>query len=174
MEITKTQLQYVFKDASQVLIDRYFQPLVDTMNKYEINTPQRIRMFLAQIGHESAQLRYSEEIASGQAYEGRKDLGNNQPGDGMKYKGRGLIQITGKRNYALCGLALDLPLLDNPELLLLPKNACDSAGWYWQNNNLNALCDQGKFQELTIRINGGLNGYPDRYKLYQRAAEVIS
>jgi putative chitinase len=76
-----------------------------------------MRMFLAQIGHESGYLQYVQELASGKAYEGRADLGNTSPGDGVRYKGRGLIQITGKRNYALAGLALDLPLLEKPELL---------------------------------------------------------
>lgn len=171
--LTEKQLQSVFKEASASLITKFLPFLNQTMEEYEINTPQRIRMFLAQIGHESGQLRYVEEIASGQAYELRKDLGNNQLGDGKKYKGRGLIQVTGKRNYLLCGLALDLDLLQHPELLSETRNACRSAGWYWKNNNLNALCDLGLFQELTKRINGGLNGYADRYKLYQRALEVI-
>lgn len=130
-------------------------------------------MFLAQIGHESAQLRYTEEIASGTAYEGRKDLGNNQPGDGVKYKGRGLIQLTGKKNYALASIALDLPLLDRPELLAQPPLAVESAGWFWSNNNLNSLADMRLFKECTRRINGGMNGYADRFKLYQRALEVV-
>jgi predicted chitinase len=171
--ITLEQLQRVYSDAPKARVEKYHPHLVRTMEECEINTPQRIRMFLAQVGHECGQFRYMEELASGEAYEGRKDLGNTQPGDGKKYKGRGLIQVTGRRNYALCGLALDLPLLEQPELLLLPENACRSAGWYWTNNNLNALCDLGLFRQLTKRINGGYNGYADRYKLYQRAFEVI-
>jgi putative chitinase len=143
------------------------------MAKYEIDTPQRIRMFLAQVGHESGQLRYTEEIASGEAYEGRASLGNTLPGDGRKYKGRGLIQLTGRRNYSLACLALDLPLLEEPSLLSQPQHATEIAGWFWKNNNLNSLCDLGQFETLTKRINGGLNGYADRYKLYQRALEVI-
>ena len=130
-------------------------------------------MFLAQIGHESGQLRYVQEIASGEAYEGRTDLGNTEPGDGVKYKGRGLIQITGKTNYLLCSIALDLDLLNLPELLEQPKYAALSAGWFWYNKNLNSLADLGMFKQITKRINGGYNGYADRYKLYQRAFEVI-
>lgn len=176
--LTEKQLQSVFKEASASLITKFLPFLNQTMEEYEINTPQRIRMFLAQIGHESGQLRYVEEIASGQAYELRKDLGNNQLGDGKKYKGRGLIQVTGKRNYLLCGLALDLDLLQHPELLSETRNACRSAGWYWKNTNLNALADLGLYREMSYRINGGRepkdpNGWADRLKLYHRALEVI-
>lgn len=171
--ITLQQLQKIYKDAPVERLEKFLEPLNVTMSRYRIDRPQRIRMFLAQIGHESGQLRYVEELASGEAYEGRKDLGNNIPGDGVKYKGRGLIQITGKRNYALCSVGLDLPLLESPELLESPMNAAMSAGWYWDNANLNALCDAGFFKELTRRINGGYNGYADRYKLYQRAFDII-
>lgn len=171
--ITKEQLQRVFKECPKERIDLFYPHLIHTMEEFEINTPVRIRMFLAQVGHESGQLRYVEEIASGEAYEGRSDLGNTHKGDGKKYKGRGLIQLTGRRNYVLCGLALDLDLLNKPELLTLPANACRCSGWYWKNNNLNALCDAGFFKELTRRINGGLNGYADRYKLLQRAIDHI-
>lgn len=178
MIITAETLQKVYKEAPEERINKFIEPLNVAMGRYSINTPQRIRMFLAQIGHESARLRYVKEIASGEAYDtGRKaaNLGNTpeEDGDGQLYKGRGLIQITGRRNYLLCGLALDLPLLEHPELLETPMNAAMSAGWFWENNNLNALCDAGYFKELTRRINGGVNGYADRYKLYQRAFDVI-
>lgn len=171
--LTIEQLKRVYAEAPVERLELFLPHLNRTFETYKIDTPQRIRMCLAQLGHESGQLRYVEELASGEAYEGRRDLGNTHPGDGKKYKGRGLIQLTGRKNYALAGLALDLPLLDKPELLLLPEHACSSAGWYWKNNNLNALCDAGFFKELTRRINGGQNGYADRYKLYQRAFDVI-
>jgi putative chitinase len=143
------------------------------MEEFEINTPRRIQMFLAQIGHESGQLRYVKELASGQAYEGRKDLGNTHIGDGVKYKGRGLIQLTGRSNYVLASLALGLPLLEKPELLESPENAARVAGWFWYNKRLNGLADEGLFEKMTKVINGGLNGYADRYKLLQRAMEVV-
>jgi len=171
--INKQQLQHIYKEADFKRIDRFLQPLNDTMSEFEINTPARIRMFLAQIGHESGQLRYVKELASGTAYEGRKDLGNTSPGDGVRYKGRGLIQITGKANYVLLSLALGLPLLEKPELLEEDVNACRSAGWFWYNRNLSALADMGKFELITRRINGGMNGYADRYKLLHRAMEVV-
>ena len=173
MLISRLQLAWIYKEADQKLIDRFLDPINKTLEEFEINTPQRIRMFLAQIGHESGQLRYRKELASGEAYEGRKDLGNTKPGDGVRYKGRGLIQITGRYNYGLASLALGLPLLEKPELLEEDLNACRSAGWFWYKSNLNALADMGKFETITRRINGGLNGYSDRYKLYQRAFEII-
>lgn len=173
MLISRLQLAWIYKEADQKLIDRFLDPINKTLEEFEINTPQRIRMFLAQIGHESGQLRYRKELASGAAYEGRKDLGNTKPGDGVRYKGRGLIQITGRNNYGLASLALGLPLLEKPELLEEDLNACRSAGWFWYKSNLNALADMGRFETITRRINGGMNGYSDRYKLYQRAFEIV-
>lgn len=173
MLLSKKQLEWIYKEADPKRIARFLDPLNQTLEEFEINTPQRIRMFLAQIGHESGQLRYVKELASGEAYEGRKDLGNTEPGDGVRYKGRGLIQITGRSNYGLLSLGLGLPLLEKPELLEEDLNACRSAGWYWYKSNLNALADQGLFRLITKRINGGYNGYADRYKLYQRALEII-
>jgi putative chitinase len=176
--ISRLQLQWIYKEADPKRCDRFLEPLNNTMNEFEINTPQRIRMFLAQIGHESGQLRYVKELASGTAYEGRKDLGNTSPGDGVRYKGRGLIQITGKYNYGLLALALGLPLLEKPELLEEDENACRSAGWFYYKKNLNSLADLGLFREMSYRINGGRepkdpNGWADRLKLYHRACQVI-
>ena len=167
------QLQLIYKEAPVKRLELFLPHINQTMEECDIVTPQRIRMFLAQIGHESGQCRYVEEIASGEAYEGRKDLGNTQPGDGKKYKGRGLIQVTGRTNYMLCGQYLDLPLLDQPTLLEEPSNAARSAGWFWTLKNLNALADLGLFKQMTKVINGGYNGYADRYKLYQRAFDVV-
>lgn len=171
--ISKEQLAKIYIHAPMARIERFLPFLNKTFDEFEINTPQRLRMFLAQIGHESGQLRYVKELASGEAYEGRKDLGNTSPGDGVRYKGRGLIQITGKSNYVLVSLALGLPLLEKPELLEEDGPACRSAGWFWYKSNLNTLADLGKFELITRRINGGLNGYADRLKLYHRARENI-
>lgn len=171
--ISLEQLEKIYTAAPKERLTKWLGPLNQTLEKYDINTPQRIRMFLAQIGHESGQLRYVVELASGEAYEGRKDLGNVHIGDGVKYKGRGLLQITGRSNYQQCAQDLGLPLLETPELLEQPTNAAMSAGWYWNKHNLNSLCDLGLFEKLTRRINGGLNGYAARYQLYQMAFNVI-
>lgn len=173
MQLTKQQLQAIYKECDLKRIDKFIDPINQALDEFEISTPQRLRMFLAQIGHESGQLRYVKELASGEAYEGRKDLGNTSPGDGARYKGRGLIQITGKSNYVLASLGLGLPLVEKPELLEEAVNAARSAGWFWNKKNLNSLADMGMFREITKRINGGYNGYADRYRLYQRAFDVI-
>lgn len=173
MLVSKEQLEKIYREALPSRLYPFIAPLNDVLEKYYINSPSRIHMFLAQIGHESGQFRYLEELATGAAYEGRRDLGNTQSGDGVKYKGRGVIQITGRKNYALCSLALDLPLLEKPELLSRLPWALESAGWYWSNNNLNSYCDKDDFKGLTKAINGGYNGYEDRLKLLNRAIEVI-
>jgi putative chitinase len=167
------QLLQCFPNASKLRAGLYLDGINHTMQQCEINTPQRQCYFLAQIGHESGELRYSEEIASGKAYEGRLDLGNTQPGDGCRYKGRGLIQLTGKRNYALAALALNQPLLEKPELLSTPTLAALCAGWFWTNNKLNSYADKGDFSGLTRRINGGLNGLEDRQRLLKCCQAVI-
>lgn len=171
--VTPGQIKKIYPFATDANIAKYLPWLNKAMSEFQINTPQRVRMFLAQVGHESGQLRYVEELASGAAYEGRMDLGNTQPGDGVKYKGRGLIQITGRSNYSDAGTALGVAFVSNPNLLAAPEFAARSAGWFWASRNLNALADMGQFELITKRINGGLNGYADRYKLYQNALNTI-
>lgn len=155
-------------------IDPYASPLNDAMDIYNINTPQRQAAFIAQIAHESAEFRYVEEIASGEAYEGRSDLGNVMSGDGKRFKGRGLIQITGRANYANCGAALNLDLLAEPELLKTPENATKSAAWFWMTHGCNELADADNFRKITLRINGGLNGYDNRLEYWRRAKDVLA
>jgi putative chitinase len=169
--VTLDQLKRIMPHAKQA--DEFYPFLVAAMREFEINTPQRQAAFLAQICHESGSLRYVKEIATGGAYEGRADLGNTEQGDGIKYKGRGLIQITGRYNYRDCGTDLGLPLVDNPELLEDPENACRSAGWFWQTRGLNELADQGDFVRITKRINGGTNGLMDRQEHWDRARRVL-
>ena len=129
---------------------------------YDLSTPLRVAHFLAQTGHESGSLKYVKELADGSAYEGRKDLGNTEPGDGKKFKGRGLIQITGRSNYKQYGDAVGVDLLTNPILLEKPPYVVDSAGWFWKKRNLNSFADLDDIEHITRRINGGLNGLPDR------------
>lgn len=144
----------------------------------EINTVPRAAGFLAQVGHESARLRYVREIWGPtpvqRRYEGRADLGNVQPGDGKRYMGRGLIQVTGRINYAACGQALGLPLLERPELLEQPEHAAMSAGWYWKSRNLNRFCDAMDIVSLTRAVNGGVNGLADRRAIWERSLRVLA
>lgn len=154
------------------------------MAEFGIDTTARQAAFLAQIAHESGSLRYTEEIASGRAYNDRADLGNTKPearrlaamrghDTGVFYKGRGLIQITGYDNYVACGAALRIPAASNPELLKSTVNACRSAAWFWASRNLNALADAGDFERITRRINGGLNGQPERLAFYAAAQKAL-
>lgn len=170
--ITGTQLQSIMPFA-KARIPSFVAPLNGAMHEFHINSPIRQAAFIAQIAHESGELRYVEEIASGSAYEGRKDLGNTQPGDGMKYKGRGLIQITGRNNYLECGKALGVDLVTQPELLETNDLACRSAAWFWASHGLNDLADKGDFERITKRINGGLNGYQERLAYHARAKMAL-
>lgn len=151
----------------------YAKPLGDAMFEFGITTPQRRSAFLAQIAHESGSLRYVLELASGDAYEGRADLGNVRPGDGRRFKGRGLMQITGRANYGKCAIALGMDLLTRPELLELPVGACRSAGWYWQIRNLNAFADRDEFGALTKAINGGYTHIDDRIAHWLTARKAL-
>jgi putative chitinase len=144
----------------------------------KINTRLRIAAFLAQIGHESGSLFYVKELGGPSyfaKYDGRKDLGNTQQGDGAKFCGRGLIQVTGRANYGRASQALfsDDRLLKTPELLEQPEWAAKSAVWYWSTRNLNALADADRFTDITKAINGGTNGLEDRKARYKYALTVL-
>lgn len=173
--ITLEELREVMPNAPMLRLTVFIEPLNSAMQEFSISdTVAREMAFLAQIAHESGEMRYVHEIASGEAYEGRKDLGNTQAGDGVRYKGRGLIQITGRANYQACGDALGLDLINGSELLEEPANACRSAGWFWQTHGLNELADKGDFLLITKRINGGTNGYSDRLAYFQRAQQALA
>ncbi len=140
--------------------------------RFAINTPSRESAFLAQLAHESGGLHYWEEIASGSAYENRVDLGNTQPGDGRKYKGRGPIQLTGRANYRKAGAVLGLNLEDNPEQVATRAIGCLVAAWFWSDKQLNTLADEASedsYRSITRRINGGYTGWQDRLTYYKRA-----
>jgi putative chitinase len=168
----------------------------DTCIKYEINTVPRLLCFFAQVGHESGGLFYTEELASGSAYEGRVDLGNTQAGDGPRYKGRGLIQISGRANYSLISSDLGVDFVSTPNLLggknadqsteEQLRNAATSAGWYWNRHNLNSISDKinihepieegnnlDLFIQITIAINGGKNGINDRIVRYRTGLQYF-
>jgi|SRR4051812_23187011 len=165
-------LQALMPDATTVAISRYFHPFIEGMAANEINTPLRQAHFIAQVGHESCDFRYSEEIASGTAYEGRGDLGNTNAGDGPRFKGRGLIQITGRANYNAYGQhkERDFVTPTNYDLIATdPELAVDVSCWFWTKHGLNALADADDVRAVTKVINGGYNGLADRQARLERA-----
>jgi len=148
------------------------------MAEFDITTRLRVAAFMAQILHESGLLRYPVELwgptESQRRYEVRQDIGNSQPGDGFRFRGRGWIQTTGRANYQRTGEALGVDLIAAPELLGEPELAARSAAWFWQSHNCNEMADAGMFESITKRINGGLNGYPDRLALWAKAKTVFA
>ena len=182
MQLTEKHLIDIMPNArSQAGV--FVSALNSAMANRRIDTPKRIAAFLAQIGHESGQLRYVRELGNNQ-YLSKYDtgtlalrLGNTleADGDGQKYRGRGLIQITGRANYRQCSLGLfgDERLLSLPELLEQPQWAAESAAWFWEKNGMNELADRDQFNTITRRINGGLNGLQDRLEIWARARAVL-
>ncbi len=154
----------------------YLNNINDALAEGAINTCLRKAAFLAQLAHESGQLVYMEELASGEAYEGRKDLGNTQPGDGKRFKGRGPIQLTGRANYRAAGQALGIDLEANPEQVKTPYVGFRTSVWFWTTRKLNDLADQGtleSFRQITKKINGGTNGQADREEYWAKAKAAL-
>lgn len=203
MPITESKLIAILPNSAKVA-KVFVPALNTAMGKYQIITPLRIAAFLAQAGHESGQLlhlvenlnygapgllttwpsrftpsmaaqveRNLEQIAN-IVYASRMGNGPAATGDGWKFKGRGLIQVTGWTNYQACGAALGIDLLSHPELLEQPIYAALSAAWFWATNGLNSLADAGSFTQITQKINGGQNGAADRLALYNKALEVLA
>lgn len=163
--------------AAGARLDAHLPYIVPAMAKGEIKTPDRIAAFLAQLAHESGEYRYMEELADGLDYEGRTDLGNVYAGDGMRYKGHGPIQITGRANHRACGQYLGLDLERDPLLLTRPEYGTASAVWFWTQGNgkidLNLLADRGWFKTITRVINGGLTGLSDRRNYWDRNRALL-
>jgi putative chitinase len=178
--------------------------LNSAMDRFDIATPERQAGFLSQVGHESClltalseNLNYSatallrvfprhfdqdsaqayqrnpEKIAN-RAYANRMGNGDEASGDGYRFRGRGLIQITGRANYQACGTALGQPLIDTPEMLEKPECAALSAAWFWASNGLNAIADRKDVAAMTQRVNGGTLGLDDRERLYAKVADVLT
>jgi putative chitinase len=173
-------------DCSDMRAENWAPALNEAMALCEINTALRIAAFLAQISHESGRLVHVREIwgptRAQEGYEGRADLGNTRPGDGHRYRGRGLIQVTGRANYTAARDSLrrrfgsDSSVPDfvlEPQMLEAPHWAALSAADFWERKGCNDLADQGDFERLTRRINGGLNGYSDRLTLWAGAREAL-
>ncbi|SSB98939.1 putative chitinase [Pseudomonas sp. 43mfcvi1.1] len=180
MPITQAQLLQILPNAGANA--GVFAPVLNVaMGRYQVIGSKRVAAFIAQVGHESGQLRYVRELGN-DAYLSKYDTGplalrlGNSPqadGDGQKYRGRGLIQITGRANYQACGEALGLDLVNEPALLEQPRWAAHSAAWFWAVHGLNALADAGLFDKITQRINGGQNGATQRRAFYTQALKVL-
>jgi putative chitinase len=145
-----------------------------TLERYSINTDLRIAHFVAQVTHECAGFRTTEEFASGAAYEGRTDLGNLRPGDGVRYKGRGLLQLTGRANYARMGRALCLPLEAEPWRAADPVTSLEIACAFWRDHGINGAADRDDVVAVTRRVNGGLNGLAERRQYLARAKAALA
>lgn len=173
--ITKEMIREIAPNSKEEIIF----PLVGYLNeympdqKYQVNTWLRVCHFLAQAAHESDSFRTLEEYASGSAYEGRKDLGNTKKGDGVRYKGRGIFQLTGRANYRQIGNLIGEDLENNPELAETPKISVLTALEYWRSRNLNALADADDIMGITRKINGGTNGFNDRRRYLAKCRLAI-
>lgn len=175
--VTEDIVMKIMPDLNRSRCEEYFPFLQQAMEEFGINTPLREAAFLAQIAHESGQFKYLEEIwgpSDAQKHyeppsEKARDLGNTQPGDGKRFKGRGAIQLTGRANYKKFGGELGLDLLTHPEWAADPQVAFRVSGAFWKSKGLNELADQRKFETITRRINGGLTGQAERLKFYDRA-----
>lgn len=152
----------------------YLPHLNAAMFRADITTDARKAVFIAQIGHESDGFNTLEEYASGSAYEGRRDLGNTQRGDGRRFKGRGPIQITGRANYQSYGDAIGVDLIQDPEIAATPEVGFRLAAEYWTRNDLNRFADGGQFDTVTSRINGAQNGRTDRRNRWARARRTLN
>jgi predicted chitinase len=172
--VNKKQLAYVWGCVESLIKDEEIVELNQCLSRFQITTKNRIVHFISQISHESGGGRYTKELASGTAYEGRKDLGNTNPGDGRKFKGAGYIQLTGRSNYkAFSDYIKDPKVMDGVEYVSVVY-PFTSAGFWWMNNKMNELCDKNPtVDQVTFRVNGGYNGLDDRKAYYYRCLDVI-
>lgn len=179
--ITDNSLKQIMPKLPDAKRAAYLPFLQRAMTEFAVNAPRREAAFLAQVAHESGEFRWMEEIwgptPAQKKYEPPSDtarqLGNTQPGDGKRFKGRGPIQITGRFNYTKYGSGLGVDLINNPDRAATPEVGFRTAGLFWRSNGLNELADREMFDAITKKINGGLNGYADRLKYYARAKQVL-
>lgn len=171
--ITQTILRKLCPQSKPHIIKDVADYFVDYAPKYGVTSNLRISHFMAQAGHETDSFKTLEEYASGAGYEGRTDLGNIYPGDGVRYKGRGIFQLTGRSNYITFGNAIGVDLVNNPEMAEDPKISVQTALEYWKNRDLNSWADKDDIETITRRINGGLNGFLHRKELYARMRVLI-
>lgn len=201
--ITKEQLRKAIPDAKESSIEKYYEPLIAAMDYFKINNKKRIAAFLANLAHESAAFNTIEENLNYSAqrlmavfpkyfrgrnlnhyhrqpqkianvvYANRMGNGDKASGEGWKYRGRGLIQLTGKTNYQMLGDAIDADIVSDPDWILTPEGATISAGWFWNSRKLNDLADREDLREITRKINGGYHGHDDRVRRYRHIRKVL-
>jgi putative chitinase len=147
------------------ILDGFADAMPELVTRFGIDTPLRQQHFIAQVAHESDHFQTTREYASGKAYEGRKDLGNTQKGDGERFRGRGLIQLTGRANYSSAAKALNDPaILETPEIVERFPLAAIVSGWFWARNAINKHADKDDERAVCKVVNGGYNGLADRQK----------
>ena len=203
MSVTLEQLDSFFENTDTELLETLVDPLNAALDRYEINTPERVAMFMAQVGHESGGLKRREEnlnysaqrltqvfpkyfrdvdpndyarnpekIAS-RVYGNRMGNGDEDSGDGYRYRGRGFIQLTGKNNYKAFADAMGMSLDEAVDYLSTAEGAAMSAAWFWDMRNLNADADRGDVVTVTKKINGGTIGLHERQALYKEALGIF-
>ena len=201
--ITVDILQACLPQANPHAVELFAEPISHACAEFDISTPERVAAFIAQCGHESGNLKYvkenlnysaqglckvfpkyfnaenapqyernSEAIAN-HVYANRMGNGPEESGDGWAFRGRGLIQLTGRDNYTKCGHALGVDLTADPSYLETPEGAARSAGWFWSTHALNALADVGDIKNMTKRINGGFIGLEDRIHHYEHILHIL-
>jgi putative chitinase len=185
-EITAEELMQIIPGLSEEKAAEVVATRNPAMAWAGVDTPERIAAFIAQIAHETGGFKWARELGRDSyfdRYEGRIDLGNTEPGDGLRFKGRGDIQITGRGNYYRAGADLNLDLVNNPELAESPELAGYIAAWFWltggtslehhRTPDCNDMADRGDFRAITKRINGGYNGLAARMRYWERSREVL-
>jgi len=199
--LTKDQLAQII--SGNPYVAEWYEALSQLLPDYDINTPQRVAAFIAQCAHESGNFRaikenlnyraetlskvwprlfpadvaqqyaHNQEAIANRAYANRMGNGDEASGDGFRYCGRGLIQLTGKQNYQSFADSLQMAVEDVPAYLATFEGAAQSACWFWEANNLNQWADKGDILTLTKRINGGTLGLEDRIKHYNHALHIL-
>jgi putative chitinase len=203
MKVTLDQLWNFFEDTDDFVLEKFVDPINKVIEEFEINTPQRISMFLAQIGHESGGLtklhenlnykaarlqqifpKYFRDVdpddyannpekIANRVYCNRMGNGNEASGDGYRFRGRGAVQLTGRSNYVSCGEDLEVDLINNPDYLETPEGAIRSAAWFWDQHDLNDWADKGDVATVSKKINGGTIGLEERKELYEEALTIF-
>lgn len=169
-----TVIRSIAPRAKKSIVDGVVASMPQIVTAAGLYSPLRQAHFLAQLAHESAGFTTTEEFASGSAYEGRKDLGNTERGDGKKFKGRGLIQLTGRHNYKVMGDKIGVDLISDPTLAGKFPWAAITAAIYWRDKNLNRYADRDDLKAITRHINGGYNGLADRERYLALAKRALA